>query len=98
MPRPRRSDLSSAEQEHVRTLLRVLRARLGTWRNVERALPLAHAALCNAMAGRRAVSALIAFRVARAFDAPISAVLAGAALPPGTCRHCGRSNEETVVE
>ena len=94
-----RSDLSPTEQEHVRTLLRVLRARLGTWRNVEMALPLAHAALYQAMAGRRAVSALIAFRVARAFDAPISAVLTGQALPPGACRHCGRSNdEETAVE
>jgi hypothetical protein len=45
------------------------------------------------VAARREVTASIAFRVARAFDAPIGAVLTGQALPPGTCRHCGMANE-----
>jgi hypothetical protein len=31
--------------------------------------------------------------VARLLDATISQVLTGQALPPGTCRHCGHSNE-----
>jgi hypothetical protein len=94
MPRLYRSDLTPGEQEHVRALLRVLRVQLGTWTSVRRALPLSHSTLAEVMSGRTEVTATIAFRVAKAFDAPISAVLTGQALPPGTCRHCGRSNEE----
>ena len=93
MPRQHRSDLTPAEQENVRALLRVLHVRLGNWPSVRRALPLAHDTLSDVVAGRREVSATIAFRVARAFDAPIGTILTGAALPPGTCKHCGRSNE-----
>ena len=85
----RPSDLNPAEQEHVRALLRVLRAKLGGWHGVEKALPISHATMCNVIAGRSEVSASLAFRVARVFDAPIGEVLTGQALPPGTCRHCG---------
>ena len=90
----RRSDLTPTEQEHVRAILRVLRAKLGGWHGVEKALPISHATMCNVIAGRAEVSASLAFRVAKAFDAPIGEVLTGKALPPGTCKHCGRSNEE----
>jgi hypothetical protein len=45
------------------------------------------------VADRREVTASIAFRVARAFDAPVGAVLTGQAIPAGTCRHCGRAAE-----
>jgi hypothetical protein len=37
------------------------------------------------VAGRCEISAAIAFRVAKA--------LSGKALPPGVCKHCGRSND-----
>jgi len=93
MPRQHRSDLTPAEQENVRAVLRVLHVRLGTWPSVRKALPLAHDTLAAVVAGRREVTATIAFRVARAFDAPIGEVLTGAAIPPGTCRHCGHVNE-----
>jgi hypothetical protein len=94
-----RSDLTEEEQEHVIALMRVLRVRLGNWRGVELALPLAHSSLWSVVSGRAPVTPMIAFRVARAFDAPISAVLTGQALPAGTCRHCGRAaDEEMVVE
>lgn len=93
MPRQHRPDLTPAEQDHVRALLRVLHVRLGTWPSVRRALPLAHDILAGVVAGRREVTASIAFRVARAFDVPIGAVITGQALPPGTCRHCGRAAE-----
>jgi len=66
-----RSDLSPAEQEHVRAILRVLRAKLGGWHGVEKALPISHATMCNVIAGRSEVSASLAFRVARAFDAHV---------------------------
>lgn len=89
----RSSELTEEEQEHVRAVLRVLRVRLGTRRSVERALPLSHDVMLGVAAGRRTVTPMVAFRVARAFDAPIGAVLTGAALPPGTCRHCGMPSD-----
>lgn len=88
-----RSDLSPAEQEHVRALLRMLRAKLGGWASVGRALPLSYSSLWEVTSGRAEVSATIAFRVARMVDATISQVLTGQALPPGTCRHCGMPAE-----
>jgi hypothetical protein len=88
-----RSDLNPAEQDHVRALLRMLRVKLGGWRAVQRALPMSDNVLWQAVSGRTEVSATLAFRVARLLDAPISAVLTGTAIPTGTCKHCGRSNE-----
>jgi hypothetical protein len=35
-------DLSLVEQENVRSLIRVLRARLGNWTSVERVVPISH--------------------------------------------------------
>lgn len=86
---PRR-DLSLAEQENVRSLIRVLRVRLGTWQSVERALPLSHGMRVDVMAGRYEVSTTVAFRVAKTLDVSLHDVLAGTALPPGVCKHCGR--------
>jgi hypothetical protein len=87
---PRRA-LSLVEQENMRSLIRVLRARFGNWVSVERALPISHGMRVDVMAGRHEVSAAIAFRVAKAFDVSLYDVIAGPALPPGTCKHCGRS-------
>jgi hypothetical protein len=72
----------------------MLRVKLGGWRAVQHALPMSDNVLWQAVSGRTEVSATLAFRAARLLDAPISAVLTGTALPPGTCRHFGRSNEE----
>ena len=88
-----RSDLSPTEQDHVRVLLRMLRVKLGGWLSVQPALPVSDDTLWLAVSGRSEVSATLAFRVAKFIDAPISAVLTGTALSPGTCKHCGRSNE-----
>jgi hypothetical protein len=91
---PRR-DLSFAEQANVRALLRMLRVKLGgnNWLNVERALPFAHSTLVEVMAERFEVSATLAFRVAKVLDVSLHHVLTGEAIPPGTCKHCGRSND-----
>ena len=92
---PRR-DLSLAEQANVRALLNVLRVKLGgnNWRNVERALPIAHSTLAEILAGRVEISTTIAFRVAKALDTSLQEVLTGEAVPPGVCRHCGRGRDE----
>lgn len=88
-----RRDLSPAEQANVRALLRMLRVKLGgNWQNVERALPFAHSTLVDVMAERAEVSTALAFRVARLLDVSLYHALAGEALPPGTCKHCGRTN------
>jgi hypothetical protein len=86
---PRR-DLSLVEQENVRALMRVLRVRLGSWSGVERAMPVSHGVRVDVMAGRNEVSATFAFRVAKVLDVSLHHVLSGTALPPGTCKHCGR--------
>lgn len=90
---PRR-DLSLVEQANVRAYLRMLRVRFGNWRTVEHALPVSHSLMNEVMSGRREVSATIAFRVAKMLDVSLYHVLTGAALPPGTCKHCGRRSDE----
>lgn len=87
-------DLTLEQQEHVRVCLRSLRARFGNWRNVERSLPVAHSVMVDAMSGRVEISVVIAFRVARVLDASIYDVIAGRALPDGTCRSCGKEPGE----
>ncbi len=87
-------DLSLEQQEHVRVCLRALRARFGNWRNVERSLPVAHSVLVDLMAGRCEVSVVIAFRAAKVLDASVYDVIAGRAVPDGTCQHCGKEPSE----
>lgn len=44
----------------------------------------------DVMAGRYEVSPSVAFGVAKVLDVSLHDVLAGTALPPGVCKHCGR--------
>jgi hypothetical protein len=83
------SDLTPGEQAHVRTALRFLRARCGTWGNVAKALRVAQSMLANVNVGRRNVSARLAFRVARLAGVGVDEVLTGRFPAPGTCPHCG---------
>ncbi len=86
-----RRDLSKTEQANVRVLLRMLHTKMGgKWQTVARALPIASSSLVQTMSRRVDVSVTIAFRVAKLLDVPLQRVLAGEALPPGTCKHCGR--------
>jgi hypothetical protein len=87
-------DLSLEQQEHVRVCLRALRAKFGNWRNVERSLPVAHSVLVDVMTGKSEVSVAIAFRAAKVLDASIYEVIAGTAVPAGTCRSCGKEPSE----
>jgi DNA-binding XRE family transcriptional regulator len=86
---PRR-DLSLDEQKNVRAYLQMLRVRFGNWRTVERALPVSHSSMNDILQGRSEVSVTIAFRIAKMLDVSLHHVLAGTALSPGTCKHCGR--------
>lgn len=89
-----RRDLSLDEQSNIRALMHLLRTSLGgNWTNVERVLPVSHSVRADITTGKREVSAAIAFRVAKALDVPLADALSGKALPPGTCKHCGRPGE-----
>jgi hypothetical protein len=86
---PRR-DLSLDEQKNVRAYLQMLRVRFGNWRTVERSLPVSHSLMNDIIKGRAEVSVTIAFCIAKMLDVSLHHVLTGPALPPGTCKHCGR--------
>ena len=89
------SDLTTKEQEHVRTALRFLRARCGTWAAVSKALRLGESTASNVAAGA-AVSPLLAFRIARLAKVSVDDVLAGRFPDPHACPHCGHVREEAA--
>jgi hypothetical protein len=86
------SDLTAAEQTNVRTALKFLRSRCGTWAAVSTALRLGGTTACN-VAGGATVSPLVAFRVARLANVSVDDVLTGRFPAPGTCPHCGHRRE-----
>ena len=86
-------DLTAAEQTHVRTALKFLRSRCGTWANVGKLLGFKQTTLANVAGGHKGVSATIAFRVARFAKVGVDDVLAGLFPAPGTCPHCGHCPE-----
>jgi plasmid maintenance system antidote protein VapI len=81
-------DLTTAEQTHVRTALRFLRSRCGTWANVGKVLGVKPVTLGHIVGGT-AVTPTLAFRVARFVKVSVDDVLAGRFPAPGTCPHCG---------
>lgn len=94
------SDLTLTEQKNVRTALRYLRRRSGTWAVVAEAIRMAPKSLENVMAGRT-VTASLALRVARLLNASFDELLTGHCLP-GACPRCGYvpdfADESTSVE
>ena len=83
-------DLSRAEQQNVLETLLALRARLGNWFSVEKALPLAHSTRVEITSGRHEVSTTVAFRIAKLLEVSLHDVIQGIALPRPTCPHCGK--------
>jgi hypothetical protein len=82
------SDLTTAEQTHVRAALRFLRARCGGWAPLAKALRFRERSLAKVGCGRVA-SASMAVRVARLAEVGVDDLLAGKYPPAGTCPHCG---------
>ncbi len=82
------SDLSTAEQAHVRAALRFLRARCGGWGPLAQALRFKATSLAKVGSGRVA-SASMAVRVARLAEVGVDDLLGGKYPPAGTCPHCG---------
>ncbi|MFO0656348.1 MAG: helix-turn-helix transcriptional regulator [Polyangia bacterium] len=95
------TDLTLTEQKHVRTGLRYLRRRLGTWKAVAESIHFSHVMVVRVVGEQYPVSASMAFRVARAIGASVDELLEGHFLP-GVCPRCGYSpdfaDESTNVE
>jgi hypothetical protein len=85
----RRSDLTAAEQTNVRTALKFLRTRCGSWVALAKVLGIGELSLASVMHSRRAVSASLTFRVARLAKVSVDDVLAGRFPAEGTCPYCG---------
>jgi hypothetical protein len=88
--RPECGDLTPQEQTNVRTALKFLRTKLGTWGLVAKVLRFGESTMGNVAQGRRHASPTLAFRVARFAKVPVDDVLMGKFPSPGTCPHCGQ--------
>ena len=84
------SDLTLTEQKHVRTGLRFLHRRLGTWKAVAKSIHFSHDMVVRVVGEQYPVSASMALRVARAIGASVDELLEGHFLP-GVCPRCGYS-------
>lgn len=90
-------DLSLDEQDHVRNALHFLRAKLGSWKSVGRVLRFEQITLVQSANGYRTVTASMAFRMAKAVNVSIDALIGGRFPEPGTCPRCGYQDSRRVV-
>lgn len=81
--------LTAKEAANVRAAARFLRARMGGWKNVAKAL---HVTRTTAY---KAPNPALAFRLARLVGVGVDDVLTGRYPPPGVCPHCGHAREVT---
>lgn len=88
-----RADLTPKEQEHVRVALRFLRARVGNWEILAKALRMTAPTLIHVNRERRSASPVLTFRIARLAKVGIDDLLAGKYPAEGACLNCG--NEPT---
>ena len=86
-------DMTSDEQKNVRTALRFLRARCGGWEPLAKLLGMKACTAGHVAAGRKGVSARLAFRIARIAKVGVDDVLTGRFPAPGACPHCGHVAE-----
>jgi hypothetical protein len=87
---PFSSRISEQEQANVRRAIRYLRARLGSWVAVARAVRIKRATVRRVRDGGR-MRPYVAGKVARAAVVPIEDLPAGKYPHEGTCPHCGHS-------
>jgi hypothetical protein len=82
--------LTEQEQANVRRAIRYLRARLGTWVAVARAVRIKRATVRRVRDGGR-VRPYVAGRVARAASVSIADLTAGKYPDAEICPHCGQA-------
>jgi len=90
------SDLTTAEQMHVRGALHFLHRRCGTWATVGALLHFKGTTLSHVAGGHKRVTALLALRIARVLKVGVDDVLAGTFPSPGTCPMCGHQPDAAV--
>ena len=84
------SDLSTAEQTNIRTALRFVHARCGTWDQTAKLLRFKGTTLSAIAGGHKGVTATMALRIARVAKVGVDDVLTGRFPAPGSCPHCGQ--------
>lgn len=87
------TDLTDQEQQHVRTAIKFLRIRSGTYESLARVLKFRSQTIRHSADGDL-VSASLAFRIARLADVTVDDLLKGKFPPKGTCAHCGYNPKE----
>jgi len=87
------TDLTQAEQAHVRTALKFLHVRCGTWATLAKVLRFGESTISEVAVGRKAAGPVLAFRVARLAKVSVDDVLSGRFPEPGTCPACGHRSE-----
>jgi hypothetical protein len=92
------TSLTLDEQTRVRTALRFLRSRCGTWALVAKALGINETSLQNVIYGKRGVSGDVAVRVARFAKVSVDDVLSGRFPAKDACPHCGQRRVEPLDE
>ena len=88
------SDLTPKEQTNVRTALRFLHRRVGTWAPLAKALRTGDTMISAIACGHKPVSASMAFRVARFAKTTVDDVVTGKFPDPRACPHCGHVGAE----
>jgi hypothetical protein len=91
-------DLTVREATNVRTALKFLRARMGSWEPVAKVLRFNQTTLSAVSTGHKMVTATMAFRVARLARVSVDDVLTGKFPPSGTCPHCGHRAEPEAAQ
>jgi hypothetical protein len=87
-------DLTPQEQTNVRTALKFLRSRCGTWANAAKVLGFNQSTLACVAGAHKAAGASLAVRIARFAKVGVDDVLAGRFPKDGTCPHCGHHPED----
>ena len=86
--------LTPTEQTNVRTALKHLHAKIGTWATLAKALCLKDTTASAVASGQKAVSASLTFKIARFAKVGVDDVLQGRYPAPGTCPYCGHRPDE----
>lgn len=91
-------DLTKEEQRHVRGALQFLRRRVGSWRQLAKALHMVERTLTNmSHPSGKTITPLVAFRAARFAKVSMDDLLAGNFPAPGTCPYCGHVSPDGKV-
>jgi transcriptional regulator with XRE-family HTH domain len=93
-----RVNLTAQEQQHVRTAIRFLRARIGDLETLAKALHCQDDSLSKILRGSRGVTPSLAFMVARFAGVSFDTLIGGHGVPSGgTCARCGHAPDASAA-